>query len=123
MSGDRKRVILEMLRTRIGPERAITAAQIAESVYGSREHDRTVRQLIQELVVQDGHGEILANTGGDAFSGCPPGYFWASNDQQADDYYQVLVSRREEITRRMDAAWQARNRLRRQPVGQMGLAL
>jgi len=123
MSGDRKRVILEILRSRLGPERAITAGDIATMVYGSREHDRTVRQLIQELVVQDGHGEILANTGGQAFEGCPPGYFWAATDQQAEDYYWVLVSRKEEIARRMDAAWQARNRLRRQPVGQMGLAI
>lgn len=123
MSGDRKRVILEILRSRLGPERAITAGEIAAAVFGSREQDRTVRQLIQELIVQDGHGEILANTGGHAFEGCPPGYFWAATDQQAEDYYHVLVSRREEINRRMEAAWQARNRLRRQPVGQMGLAI
>jgi len=119
LAGNRKRVILTLLRSHLGPERAITAGEIAEMVFGDRGNDRTVRSIIAELIVQDGHGEILANTGGEAFTGCPAGYFWASDWRQADAYYNVLISRREDIGHRAGAAWAARQRLQAAPREQM----
>ncbi len=122
-AGDRKSVILELLKSRLGPERAITAGELAEMVFGSRSSDRTVRLIITELIVQDGHGEILANTGGEAFTGCPPGYFWARDWRQADAYYNVLISRGQDIGHRASAARAARQRLQAAPKEQMGLGV
>lgn len=120
MIGDRKEVILRIIRDRLGPERAITAREIGAMVGLD---DRTVRQIIRHLIVAEGQGEILASTGSDAFPGCPPGYFWAATRAQCETYYDVLVSRREDITQRMTAAWHARNRLTRAPKGQIGLGV
>ena len=119
-SADRKEFILRIVRDRLGPERAITAREIGDMVGLD---DRTVRQIIRELIVEDGQGEILASNGHEAFRGCPMGYFWASSRAQCETYYEVLVSRREDITQRMQATWHARNRLARAPVGQMGLGV
>lgn len=111
--------ILALLRKRRGPNMAMTAAQIGEHLFGDRGLDRQVRVVIEELVKLGGHGEILATTGGEAFPETQSkGYFWAENWQQAQRYYDVLVSRLEELRKRMDATWAARQRLREQPVAQ-----
>ena len=120
MIGHRKELILRIVRDRLGPERAITAREIGELVGLD---DRSVRQIIRELIVAEGQGEILASNGHEAFKGCPMGYFWAATRAQCETYYDVLVSRREDITQRMDAAWKARNRLTRAPKGQIGLGV
>jgi len=114
--------VLELLRGRMGPRNAITAAEIGERLFGDRGLDRQVRLVIEELV-KGGRGEILATTGGEAFPGAPPGYFWAENWQQVQRYYDVLVSRLEELRKRMDATWAARQRLRREPPAQQSLNL
>ncbi len=118
-----KLTLLKVIRSRRGPERAITAGDLAEMVFGDRGSERTVRLLIAELIVEDGHGEIIANTGGAAFKGCPPGYFWATDWRHVDAYYNVLVSRREDIGRRMEAAWKARQRLQAAPEEQATLGV
>jgi hypothetical protein len=110
--------VLEILRDHRGPGRAITAERIGEMVFGRAEAGREVREIITELIVQDGHGEIIANTGGSAVRGYGPGYFWAVEWRQVEAYYDVLVSRRHDIEHRMTAAWQARQRLLRAPVEQ-----
>ena len=119
-NGNRKEAILAIIRDRVGPERSITAERIGEMVFGGPDA-RTVRSIIAELIVDDGHGEILASTGGETFKGCPPGYFWAADWRQCDAYHDVLISRRHDIDKRATAAWQARQRLQRAPVAQQTL--
>ena len=118
MTGDRKTLILEILRAHLGPARAITAGHIAEMVFGDAKHDREVRSIIAELIVADGHGEILASCSGESFKGCPAGYFWADDWRQCEIYYNVLLSREDDIKHRRMAAWHARNRLAANPPGQ-----
>lgn len=114
--------VLELLKAHRGPRRAITAADIAGQLFADRGLDRRVRVIIEELV-KGGHGEILATTGGSAFPGASPGYFWAESWQQVQRYYDVLVSRLEELRKRMDAVWAARQRLKDAPVPQPSLDL
>jgi hypothetical protein len=115
--------VLDLLRKRRGPHMAITASAIAGQLFGDRGLDRQVRLIIAELIQIGGHGEILATTGGEAFPGSTPGYFWAETWQQAQAYYDVLVSRLEEIRKRMDGVWAARQRLRDIPPPQPSLGL
>jgi len=109
--GDRKQIIYEILRTHVGPARAITARRIGEMV-GIPE--RAVRALIEDLILEDGHGEICATVGH------PPGYFWASCAEDAREYHTVLRARALNILRRRRACRHAINRLPttrpRQPV-------
>jgi len=113
--------ILALLRRHCGPEHAITAEAIGELLFGRRGLGRQVRAAIAELI-EDGHGEIIANTGGgEAFQGCPAGYFWAATPEQAEAYYQVLVSRHEELHHRMESAWRAKLRLEHQEPEQLAL--
>ena len=121
MIGDRKALLLHILHAHRGPTRAITAAALAEMVFGDPKHDREIRAIITELIVQDGHGEIIAGNGGEAWRGCPPGYFWAEDPHQIEIYYHILVSRYEDIGHRMAAAWTARNRLLNCPPDQESL--
>lgn len=122
MTADRKQVILDILKDRVGPERSITAERIGEMVFGGPDA-RTVRAIIAQLIVEDGQGEILASTGSEAFKGCPPGYFWAADWQQCDAYYNVLISRGHDIDRRATAIWKARQRLQRAPRAQQTLGV
>lgn len=111
--------VLELIRRHRGPRAAITAAQIAEELFGDRGLDRQVRLLIEELVC-GGEGEILASTGGGAaFPGAPAGYFWAENPQQIEAYANVLLSRMDEMKGRLHAIWAALKRLRGDPPDQL----
>jgi len=114
--------VLDLLRGHLGPANAITASDIGDRLFGEKGLDRQVRLIIEELV-KGGHGEILATTGGTAFPGASPGYFWAENWQQVQSYYDVLVSRLEELRKRMDAVWAARQRFRDVPPAQAALDL
>ena len=113
--------ILALLRRHRGPGNAITAEAIGELLFGRKGLARQVRAAIAELI-EDGHGEIIANTGGgEAFQGYPAGYFWAATPEQAEAYYQVLVSRHEELHHRMESAWRAKLRLEHQEPEQLPL--
>ena len=115
--------VLVLLQHRRGPHAAITAEEIGRRLFGQAGLDRQVRLLIEELVKAGRHGEILATTGSEAFPGAPPGYFWAETWQQVETYYDVLVSRMEELRKRMDATWAARQRLRGEPPTQPPLMM
>lgn len=108
--GDRKTVVFEILRTHLGPAQAITADEIGQSVGITA---RDVRALIAELIVIDGHGEICANTGGEAFPGAPKGYFWATCAGEVETYRNVLISRLQELRKREHAAWHTIQRMPR----------
>jgi hypothetical protein len=119
-TGDRKRQLYEILRTHVGPKKAINADELGEMIGVD---SRAVRALIADLIVIDGHGEICANTGGEAFPKCPKGYFWASCSEDAEKYRNVLISRIEELQLRQRAAFHAQQRLPRKRNAQPALAL
>ena len=123
MSDAYKRELLAYLQQRIGPARAITAKELAHMFFGNEASERTVREIIANLITEDGHGEICANPGGEAFKGYPQGYFWADDWRQIDAYYNQLVSRYDEIRHRMNAAWDARQRLARAPRQQAAMPI
>ncbi len=118
---DRKTQLYEILRTRVGPEKAITAADLG-SMLGIEA--RTVRRMITDLILLDGHGEICANTGeSEAFPDAPAGYFWASCAEDAERYRNVLISRIEDLQHRQRAAFHATQRLPRARNAQQRLTL
>ncbi len=100
--GDRKALVLALVRDRVGQERAITAEALAARVGLS---ERAVRELLQELIVEDGWGEIMASVGK------PAGYFWASCVAEAEAYAKTLYSRGVENMRRRRAVRLAMRRL------------
>lgn len=117
----RRQLVFEIIRVRVGPQRALTAEQIGQMVGVS---SREVRRIITHLICIDGQGEICANTGdGDAFPGAPRGYFWASCAEDAEAYRNVLISRIQETESRAFAAWQAIPRLPRRSNRQTRLIL
>ncbi len=103
--GNRKREVELIVRTHVGPARAITARRIGEMV-GIPE--RAVRALITELILDDGMGEICATVA------TPPGYFWASCREDAEAYHAVLRARAIEVLRRRKAC---RHAIPRLPTG------
>jgi len=101
-AGNRKKIVYEIARTQVGKARAITAAEIGRMV-GIPE--RAVRRLIEELIVDDEHGEICATTDD------PPGYFWASCIEEAQEYMAVLDHRAQMIYVRRQRVARAIQRL------------
>ena len=105
---DRKPLLLSILQSRVGPERAVTARTLAAQVDLS---EREVRALLQELVVEDGYGEILSSVRN------PAGYYWASCLADTERYMATLKSRAVEVLRRRRAVRLAMRRLpTRRPV-------
>jgi len=123
---DTDEMILNILRACRGPAKALTAARIGAQVFGDGGREREVRAGIKRVIEDGGHGEIIANTGGEALGPGPRGYFWATSPDQIEAYYQVLVSRDHEIRHRMEAAWAAKRRLENarepQPALPLGVA-
>jgi len=100
--GNRKRQVYEIVRVHVGAARAITSRQIGGMVGIPPRH---VRRLIEELIVEDEHGEICATTDE------PPGYFWASCIEEAQEYMAVLDHRAQMIYVRRQRVARAIQRL------------
>ena len=97
---DSKSSILAFLQQHRGAQQAVTAEEIARQLFGDGRKARQVRALISELIVEDGHGEIVANPGGESFSDAPRGYFIAQDWQEMETYRMQLLSRLEEMHKR-----------------------
>ena len=106
--------ILKELQSRRGPANAITASVLAKLVGTDERH---VREIIHDLRVEQGYGEIIGGTG----SGDGVGYWWAETVEQLERARHKLASRIDKMGQVMGAYWQARERMTKPPAEQANL--
>jgi len=105
--------ILKELQARRGTANAITAAALGKLVGTDERH---VRELIHDLRVEQGYGEILSGTGRNGL-----GFYWAASVEQIEHCRRETASRIDELGKLMGAYWRARERMTNPPPQQLPL--